>query len=383
MPQPARERIRAAMAADSPFRRLVEGMQADRVALASMARAHAPADLLARVEAELSAADLRSLAGVEATVPGPLQVSRVEYEGPSVLGALGGVLASVVSSRWPRWVAAAAVLALFGGIALVGARAVLKKIDTRTTVVKNTGPVDPPPAPTPEPDSAREVAGAETLSAPSLADPAPALALNPPSPEAPETGPTPVARTPLYGMELARAMELAGQNRLMVRLRSLTTEDARRNLDRRSDRFSRVAYAEALPEHLARVLAARLPTLPGPAHAGPDQTSPGPGSEPGWPALASANPLLSNPELPVTLATTLQAARRRSAEVYAARFDSRVGLAELLRELARGKDMAIDLIELPAPLAAPEAPSTSSVLWWSSSSTWDRPLAAPIVIETP
>lgn len=359
---PARQQIQAAMAADAAFRRVVEGMQSDRVGLVGLSRVHAPADLLNRVEAELSQADLLALAGAESAAATTVPISRVAYEGPSVVGV-------IMASPWTRRLAAAAAIAMAAGLAYIGLKSAFNKFDSRTTIVKNetTAPV---PIEVPE---LREPVDVAVNDAPPLPE-----AVDPSANEPVAMVVQPKAPNPLYGMELDRALALAGEGKLLIRLRSLTAEDAFKKLEQRSEQRSRSAFAEFVPQRAGVALASLLPPM--------DSAAPRaiPASPEPVRAIASANPLTtSNPDLPAGLSATLSAVRHRLANLYAARFDTRAGLSDLLHDLARGNDMAIDLMELPTRVEIPPSTGGSSILWWSLPSNWDPPLAAPIVIETP
>lgn len=352
-----RSRAERALASDPALAGLVESLRADRLALVALgsARMPAPADLVDRIGAALDAAALRALAGEEAVAAVAVPVSRVEYTRPSIIARIG-------ASRWLRPAALAAGLLLAGGIVLIAARAILHRQAPAVPVAVNPQP----DAPSPEPSAAP--AG--------LAHADPADAVAPESPEAaspviaPDAPGTRVAAAkPRYGIPLDRALELAAEGRLAIRVRAAGDPALARQ------RIARVAPAQDGPLDDTLRLAVASPT----PSSGP---LPVPGPIPA-PAIAVASP---RPGTPAPLSPTLEAPAQPAPwrlvdSTFVARLGpSRAELRALLRSLEAGA-IAVEAIELPQPLHPGPGTEADELLWWTRAATWSEPLRVPVALE--
>ncbi len=362
----ARERAEHLLTADPSLARLLHLMRADRVALTGLAEAAAPANIVSRVEAELDREALAALAGAERGTVAPLAISRVEYTRPSIITRLN-------SRQWSA-VAAAAGLALIAGVVFFSIRASFKPPAPGPSGAGHTGTpevvtIDIPPAPlTVEDALARGL------------NPSPDAATPAPAPEV--IASLPIGPRPEFGLPLDRALALAAEGRLVVRVRSLN--DEARALQHVSKHGLRTPLTPATDPGLRLALGVQ-PTAP--------VAVPSPAIQPA-PALASdghsAPPRPPAPPAPPSPSTTEPAWRLLDA-TYAAPFaPTKAALRKLLADLRHGQ-FAVELIEVPAFAAIggggggaatkPIEPDPDALLWWTRAATWNPPMTVPVVIE--
>lgn len=353
-----RSRAERVLATDSALARLVDSLRADRLALVALgggASIHAPGDMVDRIAAALDAAALRALAGEEADAATAVPVSRVEYARPSVIATLG-------ASRWLRPAALAAGVLLAGGIVLVSARAILNRQAPAAPFALNPAPDAPSPEPFAAPSALAHANPTDTLPPAIPETIAPTT-----TPDAPGT--RVAAAKPRYGIPLDRALELAAEGRLAIRVRAPGDPSIARQ------RIARVAPAQDGPLDEALRLAVATPVL-----SGPSVPVPGPGPAP---TIAIAGP---KPGTPAPLSPTLEApAQPAPWRVVDSTFVARLGpsraeLRALLRSLESGA-MAVEAIELPQPLHPGLGTDADELLWWTRAATWSEPLRVPVALE--
>jgi len=347
------------LASDPALARLVESLRADRLALVALGGAPVlpPGDMLDRIAAALDAAALRALAGEEADAATAVPVSRVEYARPSVIATLG-------ASRWLRPAALAAGVLLAGGIVLVSARAILNRQAPSVPLAVNPAPEAPSPEPVAAPSALAHANHTDIL------PPAIPETITPTSTsDAPGT--RVAAAKPRYGIPLDRALELAAEGRLAIRVRAAGDPSIARQ------RIARVAPAQDGPLDESLRLAVATPM---PAPSGPSVPVPGPIPAP---AIAVAGP---KPVTPTPLAPTLEspaqpAPWRLVDSTFVARLGpSRAELRALLRSLESGA-IAVEAIELPQPLHPGLGTDADELLWWTRAATWSEPLRVPVALE--
>ncbi|MGD9690675.1 MAG: hypothetical protein AB7K52_13405 [Phycisphaerales bacterium] len=365
-------RVDAALAADPALAGRLSAMRAQRAVLVSLRHApiQAPADLLARAQSALEREEREALLGLAASehrTAGSIPASRVEFTGPGVLARLTPVV------RVLRPIAAAAAIILVAGLSLWGVRTLVQRASD--TLAKSSdpdvGPIedhaitpelarnDLPAAPAP----GETLAGTDAPGSPAEIDTPPA--------------PTIVAAEHPFGMPLDRALALAGEGRLVIRIRAAEEGVALTILENmlarpRADRaVARVNDAWAGP--MLAILSPRIEpdplpdSIPPTTVAGSDPNAPGTAA----PAHAPGNPLPS---------------WRLAGAPYAVHFNpGERTLKALLGVLApSGSGLRASLDEAPRSLKEELGadPDPAAILWWSNPTLWDARPSAAIVIET-
>jgi len=207
--------LQAALAASPALAASVKAMRSDRAALVALGAtsARVPADLLARVDVELSElaalalASQQQSAAASACEPASLPISIVQPADRSVRSAASDVLYSFAHSRWSGRLATAAALALLVGGGVMLARVAIQslpKVAPRPIAAVNPALPSLPalpalpsladgPAPIVNPGPGIEIAATDTTE-PVTGDPALALTAdptNPPRPPSPRQCPQP------------------------------------------------------------------------------------------------------------------------------------------------------------------------------------------------
>ncbi len=346
---------------------LIKQLRDDRDGLALLQHEHAPAGMLSGIESRLQTQALRELASAEAQIDAGIPVSTVEHVGP-------GALRILLESVWARRLATAASLAIIAGLAVAGARHLVKTgtfhwpygIADRSTQ-EQVVPSDPTPAPAPEPTAIAggTPAGGDTQT---IASPAPA------------DRPAPIT--------LAQAMDLAREHRLAIVVRTLDTAagvSAVRHVDAvargaglgRDGPWTVVQEQSAAPALAALwTPAVDVPGLPGPMRDG-DPSSPNPTVVAGD---HGGSPPSGDQDVPSVPASKLVV-----KAMYVVSVTPSERAIETLRESLTigGGDAHIAFRALAEPVLAELSAQPRDVLWWSGSpADWLPRRRVPVIIET-
>jgi len=393
--------VAAALSQDPGLARKLELLRADRQALCSLPEIPAPAGLMEAVEAALQPMlERQMLVGLQDDLPdnSPLPISMVQPMRRSVFDIF------LADRAGRRMAAAAAVLLMVGGISYFAtsqfsgttpARIVASK-GAAENAADGTNPAAMSMATKTEPSSpeaaAVRSAGAEPIA--KIADAAPIIAAAPAAsePAAELTAdPAPMAITQLYGppsptdavvitaLEMDRAVELARESRLVIRLRT-ADPSVMAQPQRLTDRIRRAAspawkLGGDVPAATLAILSP--PTMP---RIRPMERSVQPTAFAGMSDLAPGmygpprpEPLPPIPDIPEP---------KPAAFIVQTRLD--VPALETLRNAISGRYGEVVFEELAEPLPLNETPSLNpaAVMWWSQSPTgWTRWADIPVVID--
>jgi len=413
--------LQAALAASPALAASVKAMRSDRAALVALGATSAsvPADLLARVDVELSELAALALASQQQSVAvsahelASLPISIVQPADRSVRSAASDVLYSFAHSRWSGRLATAAALALLVGGGVMLARVAIQslpKVAPRPIAAANPVlpvlPVLPAlpamadgTAPNVNPGDGTTIAATDTIK-PVTGDPALPLASDPTNPLAPAIAAAGLTAKPVAELTLARAVELANQGRLGVCIEAAHSRHVKlasdlvaalakrpgRQFAVRSDSIGETRTVIATLNLAYRQELARAGHTPGtspkpsPADpaiiAGQDGITPPPA--PLWPSLPATDPLANVPsEL-----------RFDPSSFVVALDPSEAVLQSMLRGLSSRGATGARFVELPAaaaqPATTPASLQPNEVLWWTQpAATWGRKAAVPVVISLP
>jgi len=388
--QPANARaLRDAIESDPEFGRLLVEMRADRASLCSLRPENAPASILEGVEARLEREVLAGIARSEPTQTS-IPVSSMVTTRPNRFQLL-------LESRSARRFALAAGLAIVGGITLMFVSSVVKRAmmvnDSGHSVarVPEESRGDDPLGVSGERRGERAVARTNPSTG---ADASPFATTD--SPESavaavshPEDAPTftepnqPTLTSAEPGIGLAKALELAAEGRLVIRVRTqpgaggaqAATDDIRALAQRSSKgvKWRSLESAPLIVNALASNVQLRRP-LPLPATAQDRPTAS---------ADANSRPQATPGAAPKTVANLQLPPEFRP--LYTVEFDqTERTLESLLRNLDKQNVESIDFVELAEPVAVTTGLDPASMLWWGRrSSEWVKRIAVPIVLETP
>ncbi len=323
------------------------------------ASAKAPADMTDRVLAALEREALLGLASGEQAAAAHIVRSRVTYSGPSVI-------ATLAASRWLRPLAAAAAIALVAGLSVWGVRAMLHRPATNLT--RGTTPEAPvSPVVVPQPDVIAIVPTKdEPVEVPAVTDAPKEMAV------------AAVAPAPHFGMGLDRALVLAREGKLVIRVRAASAEVALARLlphvgKVETDRALAMVGGGEQASVLAAVTAPAGPvSVPMPGMKSPERVaSDGSGPTVTVPQMAS-QPTASGPTW------------KLMGSAYALHFKgTQRSLRQFLASLEQGPACAVSLDEAARDLTEELGVDPASMLWWQSTTTWEKRPAAAVVIETP
>jgi len=413
--------LQAALAASPALSASVKAMRSDRAALVALGAtsARVPADLLARVDVELSElaalalASQQQSAAASACEPASLPISIVQPADRSVRSAASDVLYSFAHSRWSGRLATAAALALLVGGGVMLARVAIQslpKVAPRPIAAVN--PVLPAlpalpalasladgPAPIVNPGPVTTIAATDTTE-PITGDPALPLTADPTNPPAPAIAAAVPTAKPVAELSLARAVELANQGRLGVCIEAAHSRHAKlaadlvaalakrpgRQFAVRSDSTGETRTVIATLNLAYRQELARAGYTPG--------TSPKP--SPADPAIIAGTdgstppPALPGASLPATdpFANVPTELRFDPSSFVVALDPSEAVLQSMLRGLSSRGATGARFVELPAaaaqPATTPASLQPNEVLWWTQpAATWGRKAAVPVVISLP
>lgn len=341
------------LAANPELARLAEGMRADREAISILPQPQAPDGLLQAVDQTLEREMLLGLADGRPARDG-LPVSTIQPVRRSPLKSL------LLDARIQKLALAAAVL-------LIGAGATLQALKLINT---------PSPTPTPtqnfaqdEPAPAQDRLAAKPADKPEIADPLPQ------TPELALIGPEPLPE-PEPGMSLDEALALAGEGRLMIRVRTATPLQTRDEIDRLAQR-SMQGSSWRMEAEITGTLAKAMHPL----------TMPRTNSRPDKPReTAYAGNERSRrdlPELPrqkiVNPHLTLPDAR---AYIISTPLDAQI-LESILAQLAARTDIDATFEALEQPVIESPLPlDSASVFWWTRPPTfWTKNVTIPVLVE--
>lgn len=379
------EAVRRAIAADAGLRELVEGMRADRSALAGLDNVHAPANLLELVEARLEREALVGLS--RAAAPAKLPVSQVIPERESVIG-------KIVTRPWARQLAMAASLLIVAGAGFMVVKANWPTHKPREFARGDNNAEPSTPASTsnvaaktasgtnPKNDADLAVGttrpAADSMTAEPTAVQSPAAIADASSKDAAK------AETHAPAMTIDRAIALAKEGRLVVRLRAADGAAAQERLDSLAKRTgSWLKHGPATPGEGVEITDAVQMAVA--------DSRPAPVSVPSRPneeALAGGNPSTSHQRstMPNPAAAVPPPSVNLANQVYCLTLTpDDDNLRSLLQRLNGGdKDLLAQLQEvaLPVTVGAPMTPD--AMLWWNRAPVqWDRRLVLPVVVELP
>ena len=377
--------VRRAIAADAGLRELVEGMRADRSALASLDDVHAPSNVLELVEARLEREALVGLSQVAA--PAKLPVSQVIPERESVIGR-------IVTRPWARQLAMAAGLLIVAGVGFMVVKANWPAPKYREFARGNNHAEPSTVANTPEiaaktssvmnPKNDADLAVGPTRSAADSTTAEPTAAQGPAAIADASSKDAAKAEVHTPTMTVDRAIALAKEGRLVVRLRAADGAAAQDRLDSLAKRAgSWLKHGPATPgegvEIAEAVQMAVAASRPAPADIP---------VRPNDEALAGGNPSTSHQRSarPDPAATVPPPSVNLTGQVYCLTLTpDDDNLRSLLQRLNGGdKDLLAQLqeVELPITVGAPMTPDT--MLWWNRAPVqWDRRLVVPVVVELP
>lgn len=380
--------VRAAIEADHDFGRLLVEMRADRATLRAMhagSALTAPASILEGVEARLEQDALAGIVRSEPTVTSlPISASPVITR-PTRFQQL-------LESRSVRRYAMAAGLALVGGVSLLF---VASAVSRAISAGQNPRPVAVTPGDQlphddgyPYPIPSRNVADNHGSTSPF--DPAsfaigddrdlPRLVSRPedaPSFNDPISPAMPIADA---GITLARALELARDGRLVIRIRAQAggaqaAENDVRALSRQSSKDVKWRTLESAPS-IVTALAAKVQTRPS-APSVPDKSD-----QP----IAATDPNSKPPVVPPQPSKTINNLHVPPdfRPLYTVEFDAAErNLESLLKNLDKGTAQSVEFVELEVAVETTPGLDPASMLWWGrKSSEWVKRIAVPIVLET-
>lgn len=358
----ARARVEACLREDPQLAAQVASMRADRALIAAGLPA-APAGLLEAVEQALEREALLGLARSEARVAAPIPVQRIEP-----------IRVSVFRRPMTRALAVAAGLAVVSGVAWVmtSSRPGRVQPDGGAALALNRATPSAEPArqpmalsmsaPQDEPAALADVAAG----APAVADQAATLdAL-----EADAAAPA--------AMPIAEAARLAGEGRLLIRVRGLDRD--RLSLLARADArrpASAARWLDADTDQSGRVLAAAAAAAPRPSALAAAETGPDVRSVAGDRAPRVDSSRAASPSAAVAPSAPLPPPRVLLAAVPPT--DAALSALRAQIEAAGGR---VTLEALPAalPIDLPRDPLT--ILWWTlPPEAWTPPVAVPVLAE--
>ncbi|MGH7131643.1 MAG: hypothetical protein ACREJO_06835 [Phycisphaerales bacterium] len=378
--------VRGAIAADAGLRELVDGMRADRSALAGIDDVHAPSNLLELVEARLEREALVGLSRVGA--PAKLPVSQVIPERESVIG-------QIITRPWARQLAMAAGLLIVAGVGFMVVKAnwpthkarEFARGDNRAepgTLVEKPEGLAAKTASGANPKNDADLAVGPTRSAATgstTVEPTtvqgPAAIADASSKDAAKTEVQPPAMT------LDRAIALAKEGRLVVRLRATDGNVAQERLDSLAKRAgSWLKHGPATPgegiEIADAVQIAVAASRPAPANI---PVRPTEDAMAGTPSASNSRPSLPTPANAVPPPSV-----NLAGQVYCLTLTpDDDNLRSLLQRLNGGdKDLLAQLQEVALPVAVGAPMTPDAMLWWNRAPVqWDRRLVVPVVVELP
>jgi hypothetical protein len=340
---------------------LVRRLREDAAAVAGLdGGIEVPADLADRVEAQLHAEALASLAAQEADAPLEPAVTSVVTVSSSDDGSPWRL---VLESAWTRRLATAASIAIVAGAGLLAYH------QFAPAPPPGPGPIGPiavtPAAPGPgEPgpglEAGPEVAVATAPDASSIGQPPPLIA-DPPA----------VAAT----ISPERALELARQGRLAI---SVRLPHAEAGALKRIEALARAAGREGgwrevgldrVPVAYASLL---TPTMTVPSLSGP--------ARPPILVAGEERGVRSGVDARVDLSFQRRAVVRAIWSVDVS--PRAAAIAGLLDALSPGRPDGAVLVERDAPMLPPPALTPEDVLWWHNPpSTWGTKVSIPVVVE--
>ena len=346
LPMPAERAgvVRGAIARDARLGGLLAQMRADRAELAGLVGVKPPADLLERVEAQLEREALVGLARGEADAAAGQIVRIVRPSTP------------IAQRAWFRLTAVAAVLAVVAGSGFLIWQGDRSARQQRLLALKNNtsvlNPVDPKLLEL-GPDESPGGAQGTMLASGST------------SPSSGLQGDVPPARPVIAP---ARALELAHQGRLLIRVRATNIEQAVARLENQANRNMEWCALSKMSEVAMSVASGGLAQAE--AHARGVRVKPvfvaqeskgSPNVAPGAPA-----------HLPLVIAPT----------AYSASVQGTPEALEKVLHMLTGESMSADFVELLVPMPGDLATDGESVLWWlNAPATWGQRVSAPVLVE--
>ncbi|MGE3108557.1 MAG: hypothetical protein AB7G11_15655 [Phycisphaerales bacterium] len=363
--------VRAAIEADPSLGRLLRDMRSDRDLLRAWASsAVTPPGLLDGIESRLEREVIASLARSE---PGrlPIPTSSVVVRRPSVWHRL-------VESRGPRRYAIAAALVLAGvTVSLLVRSALLPPTSDHRRIASVTDGISEstdPDVPAIASHHAATSPDARHDTSDDGQPPERVLASTEPR-EEPVTDAAAPDAPAKPSMSIARAVELAGQGRLAIRVASSrfgAVEDVR-GVASRSPKEIRwkpldesSGLATALASRIPLSPPAALPTTPAPGeHAVADERDRPPAASPNVTAPSAAS--APDPVKPL----------------YVVEFEStQARLSAIVAALGRQPQTHVELVELDEPVGLAPSLDPAAMLWWGRKpAEWVRRVAVPIVLE--
>lgn len=353
---------RLAIARDPRLGLLLAQFRADREELSSLAAVRAPADLLERVELQLEREALVGLARSEASVSADIiPISRIVPRSTPI-----------AQRAWFKLTAAAAAVAIGVGGGLLIMQSVRHDRAARELALTLQPPVLNPVNPMLLEPGPGEIA----VTAAGKTDAVTTVAALPPA-STPDVPARPV-------ISVARALELAEQGRLLIRIRAAHPEQAIARLDnlanRRMDtlavaRLSPPSYTVASAGLLEAERRARQPLVPVSLAS----------SHPRVPFMAgSRSPLPLNVPLAEPSPTLANVGPRLAIEPtgFAISVQASHDSLDSLRRALSGEAFTAEFTELPAPLPIELATDAESVLWWLNPVTsWGHRVGLTVLVE--
>jgi hypothetical protein len=181
----------------------------------------------------------------------------------------------------------------------------------------------------------------------------------------------PVGPRPEFGLSLDRALALASEGRVVIRVRSLIDESRALQLVGKHG-FRTPGFDPGLRIALG-------------AHASPPGAL-SPTIQPSAPVVASdGQPSAFRSPQPVASPASAPTWRLLETTFAAPFAPTKAALRKLLADLRQGQ-FTVELIEVPAFAAAtsttrPTEADPDALLWWTRAATWNPPLSIPVVIE--
>ncbi|MGQ0629367.1 MAG: hypothetical protein ACT4PL_14875 [Phycisphaerales bacterium] len=377
----ARETLGRALLADHNLSRLVAQMRADRAGLLDLGSVKAPAGLIDGVEAMLERDALLGLAASE-SVAAPASIPISTFRAAPALA----------TTRRPSMrrigfaLSAAAALAVVATVSYFAASRSGPNRPKPTDLTHNADPapniVPPRDLPGPSPIVNTLATGNDPAAAP-IGTPEPALATAIAAVSTIDDLPKDIAPAPAdpFGMSFDRAIALARDGRLVVRVRTAAIDAVTANLERALDKPVRSGRLVTLPGPVAATLASALhrdlEALP-PIFT----TAPRPGESP---AIANQDPEHPANHIPVARPgeTFPIVAPVFGPTIFALAMPAdEATLRALLRMLGGTGDVRLELSESPAHLPAALPVDAASVFWWTTPATWSPTLSVPVVVQS-
>lgn len=394
-------RIEALLMADARWGELVRSMRAQAAVLSAPSGAAVPSGIAAGIESRLNELALQELLAAERTVEA-IPVSRVQY-GPS--RSWRAVVASLAGSAAGRGVAVAAALALMVGGGWMLMQSVRRAWPdlSRTTVARNGDVHTTYGFVTEGAGEASADAAAQALaSADEGVDAERPITLAGPEIEA--AGTTEVASAEAPAMTAERALALAAEGRLAIRVTTLQPErmthrlnglsrdpsgpwkrlrdDSPRGVAYASLRSSRPIESGTTGDPAREVVRRGAPALAGTGSGSPPVGAPVESGRavsafgPRWISVEALYELEIARE-PAALDALASALRRQSVQI-----DGEPGSAGGERGML--PSAGVELVELDAPVGVNEiSADPRDVLWWSvPGERWIKRVRVPVVVET-